>query len=459
MTSNSSQKPDLTHWNVIVCGGGMSGVCAATAAARNGAKTLLVERDASLGGTMTNNLVGPMMTFHSPSQQVVGGLAQEVVDRLIALGGSVGHIADTSDYCPTITPFDAEMLKIVSQRMVLEAGARVLYNTFISGVIQEDHAIKGIQVTNKGGVTNLFADVVIDCTGDADVAYLAGAPYEMGRSEDGLVQPLTMMFKLTHVNNEALRAYSAEHLPEVMLNERQIKNYLNQALNKNYGFAEKAKKYLDEGKAITERRDILFFNTINEDEVTVNSTRVSHVNPVDPWELSEAENTAREQVFGLYEFFRNEVPGFENCRLGAVGFRIGVRESRRIVGEYVLTAEDILNQRHFPDAIARSAYPIDIHAVNKDEDEFNSFGYHGEVYEIPYRCLVPLKIDQLLVAGRSISTSHEAQGSVRVSPTCMAFGQAAGTAAVLAMRQECTPRQVETGELRKLLVAQGALLF
>ncbi len=458
MTQNSPTNMDRTHWNVIVCGGGMSGVCAATAAARNGAKTLLVERDASLGGTMANNLVGPMMTFHSPTQQVVGGLAQEVVDRLMALGGSVGHILDTSDYCPTITPFEAETLKLVCQRMVLEAGARILYNTFISGVIKEGNAIKGIQVSNKGGVTNLYADVVIDCSGDADVAYMAGAPTEMGRAEDGLVQPLTLMFKLTHVNNAALRAYAAEHLPEVVLTEKQMTNYLNQALNKNYGFAEKLKKYLDAGKIITERRDILFFNTIYEDEVSVNSTRVSNVNPVDPWQLSEAENTAREQVFGLYEFFRKEVPGFENCRLGAVGFRIGVRESRRIVGEYVLTAEDILNQRSFPDAIARSAYPIDIHAIKKDEDEFNSFGYHGEVYEIPYRCLVPLKVDQLLVAGRSISTTHEAQGSVRVSPTVMAFGQAAGSAAVLSLRQEVSPREVDTDELRRLLTSQGAIL-
>lgn len=453
-----SPKTDLSHWNVIVCGGGLSGVCAATAAARNGAKTLLVERDASLGGTMTNGMVGPMMTFHSPSQQVVGGLAQEVVDRLMALGGSVGHIPDTSDYCPTITPFEAETLKVVAQRMVLESGARTLYNTFISGVIQEGSVVKGIEVTNKGGVSRLYADVVIDCTGDADVAYLSGAPCEMGRKEDGRVQPLTLMFKLTHVDNEALRAYSAAHLPEVMLDERQIKNYLNQALNKNYGFGEKLKKYLDEGKLITERRDILFFNTIYEDEFSINSTRVSNVNPVDPWEMSEAENMVREQVYGMYQFFKNEVPGFENCRLGAVGFRIGIRESRRIVGEYVLTAEDILSQRRFPDAIARSAYPIDIHAVKKDEDEFDSFGYHGETYDIPYRCLVPLKVDQLLVAGRSISTTHEAQGSVRVSPTCMAFGQAAGTAAALSLRQECPPREVETGALRKTLVEQGALL-
>ena len=458
MARIATHQPERMHWNVVVCGGGMSGVCAATAAARLGAKTLLVERDASLGGTMANNLVGPMMTFHSPTQQVVGGLAQEVVDRLIALGGAVGHILDTSDYCPTITPFEAEALKLVSQRMVREAGGRILYNTFISGVTKEGNTITGIQITNKGGVANLRADVVIDCTGDADVAALAGAPTVMGRAEDGLVQPLTLMFKLTNVDNAALRAYSAEHLPEVMLDDRQIKNYLNQALNKNYGFAEKLARYGDQGKAITERRDILFFNTIYEDEVTVNSTRVSQVNPLDPWALSEAEDAAREQVFGLYEFFRNEVPGFAQCRLGAVGFRIGVRESRRIVGEYVLTADDILNQRRFADAIARSAYPIDIHAVRAGEAEFDSFGYRGEVYEIPYRCLVPLEVEHLLVAWRSISTTHEAQASVRTSPTCMAFGQAAGSAAVLAMQQETPPRTIDTAALRTLLVSQGAIL-
>jgi len=458
MSYQSNLENDRYHWNVIVCGGGLSGVCAATAAARNGAKTLLVERDASLGGTMANNLVGPMMTFHSPTDQVIGGLAQEVVDRLMALGGSIGHILDTSDYCPTITPFDTETLKLVCQRMVLEAGARILFNTFISGVLKEGNAVQGIQVTNKGGVSNLYADVVIDCSGDADVAYLAGAPFEMGRAEDGLVQPLTLMFKLTHVDNETLRAYSAQHLSEVNLTEPQMANYLNQALNKNYGFAEKLAKYLDAGKKITERRDILFFNTHHEDEITVNTTRVSGVNPLDPWALSEAEAIAREQVFGLYEFFKKEVPGFENCRLGAVGFRIGVRESRRIIGEYVLTAEDILSQRRFPDAIARTAYPIDIHAVKMGEAEFNSFGYNGEVYEIPYRCLVPLDVDQLLVAGRSISTTHEAQASARTSPSCMTFGQAAGTAAVLSLRQEVTPRKVNTDELRKVLAKQGAIV-
>ena len=446
------------YWNVIVCGGGLSGVCAATAAARSGARTLLIERDGSLGGTMTNNLVGPMMTFHSPQRQVIGGMAQEVVDRLTELGASVGHIPDTSDYCATITPFDAEALKLVCQRMVLEAGGVILYNSLISGVIKIDGALHGVQITNKAGVSDLKADVVIDATGDADVASLAGVPCDFGRPSDGLVQPLTLMFKLTHVDNAALRAYSAQHLDEVMLDERQIASYLNQTLNKNCGFSEKLQSYLDRGKMITQRRDILFFNTIYEDEVIVNATRVGGVNPLDPWELSQAENTAREQVFGLYEFFKREIPGFAHSRIGAVGMRIGVRELRRIRGEYTLTAADILGQRRFADAIAQCAYPIDIHAVVPGEDEANTFAYQGEVFDLPYRCLVPLDVDQLLVAGRSVSASHDAQGAIRTSPTCMAMGQAAGVAAVQALREEVPPRQVNTALLRKTLAGQGVLL-
>lgn len=449
---------DRTHWNVIVCGGGLSGVCAATAAARNGAKTLLVERDGSLGGTMTNQLVGPMMTFHSPQQQVIGGLAQEIVERLMALGASPGHIADTSDYCPTITPFDAEALKLVAMRMVAHSGATILYNTWITGVVKDHNTLTGIEVINKGGAATLSADVIIDCTGDADVAWLAGAPVEVGRAADGLVQPVSLMFKLTNVDNQALRAYTTAHPAEAHLTPRQAEAYLNQPLNKNTGFTTKLRAYIEAGKIPLERDDILFFNTIYEDEVIVNTSRVAQVSPLDPWALSAAENLAREQVFALYDFFRKEIPGFANARLVAVGQRVGVRESRRIVGEYVLTAEDILAERRFPDAIARSAYPVDIHSLRPGEDENRAFPYRGQTYEIPYRCLIPQQVEQLLVAGRCISATHEAQGSIRVSPTCMAFGQAAGTAAVASLREECPPRLINTDSLRRLLLEQGAIL-
>ncbi len=446
------------HWNVIVCGGGLTGVCAATAAARNGAKTLLIERDGSLGGTMTTAGVGPMMCFHSPQRQVIGGLAQEVVDRLMAMHASPGHILDTSDYCYTITPFDTEAMKLVCQRMVSEAGAQVLYHALVTGITKRGSALTGIQITTKAGTETLSADVVIDCTGDADVAWLAGAPCEVGRASDGKVQPISLMFKVNNVDNAALQAYTAAHPAEARLTEKQAEAYMKQPLNKNCGFKDKLRAYIDAGRIPIDRNDILFFNTIYEDEMIINTSRVAGVNPLDPWELSEAENLGREQVFALFDFFKNEIPGFANARLVSVGQRIGIRETRRIRGEYVLTGEDILQQRRFPDVISQSSYPVDIHSIVPGEISDQDYPYHGETYQIPYRCLVPLKVEQLLVAGRTISTTHEAQGSVRTSPTCMTFGQAAGTAAVVSMRQECTPRQIETGELLKILTAQGAIL-
>ena len=453
MTSSNAQ----THWNVIVCGGGLSGVCAAAAAARNGAKTLLLERDGSLGGTMTNQLVGPMMTFHAADRQVIGGLAQELVDQLVALGASPGHILDTSDYCPTITPFDAETLKLVAMRMVSGAGAAILYNTWITGVIKDGPAVRGVEVVNKGGRAVLTADVIIDCTGDGDVAALSGAPFEVGRAGDELVQPVSLMFKLANVDNAALRAYTAAHPEEACLSPQQAEAYLRQPLNKNTGFREKLRAYIRAGKIPIEREDILFFNTAYEDEVIVNTSRVAQVSPLDPWAMSAAENLAREQVFALFDFFRKEIPGFAHARLVAVGSRLGVRESRRIVGDYTLTAEDIMSERRFADAIACSAYPVDIHSLRPGEDENAADPYHGQVYEVPYRCLLPRGVEQLLVAGRCISATHEAQGSIRVSPNCMAFGQAAGTAALLSLREECSPRQLDAGLLRRVLARQGVI--
>jgi hypothetical protein len=272
------------------------------------------------------------------------------------------------------------------------------------------------------------------------------------------VQPISLMFKLGNVDAAALRAYTAAHPQEAYLTEAQAQAYLAQPLNKNAGFNAKLKKYIDAGRIPIQREEILFFNTIYEDEVIVNTSRIAGVNPLDPWALSEAENLGREQVFALFDFFKNEIPGFAHARLVSVGQRMGVRESRRIRGEYVLTGQDILGQKRFPDAILQNAYPVDIHSLVPGEHSDADYPYHGETYEIPYRCLVPLEVDQLLVAGRSISTTREAQGSTRTSPACMALGQAAGTAAALSLRQESPPRQVEITSLRSTLVRQGAIL-
>jgi hypothetical protein len=447
------------QWDVIVVGGGVSGVTAATAAARNGAATLLVEKDACLGGTMTTCLVGPMMTFHSYREQVIGGLAQEIVDHLMAMHASPGHILDTSGYVATITPFDSEALKLVAQRLVLQAGAQVLYHSTVVGVVTSGALLQGVVVQHKGGRETLTARVVIDASGDADVAFRCGVPCEYGRSIDGLVQPVSLMFKLSGWDKAAFTAYVLQH-PEVLrLGSEGVAAYAREPLVAVCGFVDSLQSSIARGQLPLRREHVLFFNTQRPDEVIVNMSRVMQVDVLDPWALSSAETLAREQIFAILDFLRRDVPGFSGANLISSGARVGIRESRRIVGDYMLTARDVLSAARFPDAIARSAYPIDIHALAPDQaGDYDRGLPAGQAYDIPYRCLLPQKVDGLLVAGRCISTTVEAHASTRVSPTCMAFGQAAGTAAALAARKGLPPRQVDIDELRQVLVRQGALL-
>ena len=449
-------------WDVIVVGGGVSGVTAAAAAARNGAKTLLIEKDGCLGGTMTMCLVGPMMTFHSATEQVVRGLAQEVVDRLVAMRASPGHVLDTTGYVATVTPFHAEALRLVCQRMVLESGAEILFHgTVVDAVISGD-TLTGVVVQRRGDQVTLAAKVVVDATGDADVAFRAGAVCEVGRPEDGLVQPVSLMFRVGGWDKEAFTAYVVDH-PEVLRLSRQgVDAYEHEPLVAVAGFGEVLQKAIVAGElGNLQREHVLFFNTHRPDEVIVNMSRITGVNPVDSASLTRAELEGREQVALIMAFLRRSIAGFGGARIETVGARVGIRESRRVVGEVQVTAEDVTSGRTWPDVIARSAYPIDIHSPTgvadpDDQGLQDDFLSKALTYGIPYRALVPEKVDGLLAAGRCISTTAEAHGATRVSPTCMAFGQAAGVAAALAARAGVAPRAVDVASLQQLLVSQGA---
>lgn len=451
-------------WDVIVVGGGLSGVTAAVAAARNGARTLLVEKDGSLGGTMTMCLVGPMMTFHSATEQVVAGLAQEIVDRLVEMRASPGHILDTTGYVATVTPFHAEALRLLCQQLVTESGAALLFHATVVDVVMEGHRIKGVVLQHRGTQVALQAAVVVDATGDADVAFRAGVQCEVGRPEDGRVQPVTMMFKVGTWDRAAFTDYAVEHPEELRLSREGIEPYRREPLIAVCGFREKLQVAIEAGDlADLQREHVLFFNTHRPDEVIVNMSRVVGIDPLDPVSLTRAELAGRQQVALIMAFLRREIPGFSNAHIEAVGARVGVRESRRIVGAVQLTAQDVTSSRDWPDVIARSAYPIDIHSPTgvtdpNDEGLQDDFVSKGVTYGIPYRALLPGQIDGLLVAGRIISTTAEAHGATRVSPTCMACGQAAGTAAALAVGVGTAPRDVDIRALQRVMVTQGALL-
>jgi len=405
-----------------------------------------------------------MMTFHSATEQVIRGLPQELVDRLVAYGASPGHILDTSGYVATVTPFDAEGLRLMAQRMVLESGAGVLFHACVTGVEITDQRFTGVRVTSQGVERALTAHTVVDATGDATIAALAGAPTAYGRPEDGLVQPVSLMVKLSGWDRETFTDYVVAHPDVLRLSRHGVAPYRTEHLVAVCGFSDALQRAIAAGELGSLRREhVLFFNTHRPDEVIVNMSRVAGVNPLDPDSLSAAEIEAREQVHAIITFLRRHIPGFASARVAATGSRVGVRESRRIVGKVVLTASDVHEGRRWPDVIARSAYPIDIHAPTglsaaDDPGLHDDFVSQGVTYEIPYRALLPQSVDGLLVAGRCISTTSAAHGATRVSPSCMAFGQAAGTAAALAARSGSTPSEVNVSELQHLLAQQGASL-
>jgi glycine/D-amino acid oxidase-like deaminating enzyme len=440
-------------WDVLVIGGGNAGCAAALAAARHGARTLLIERYGFLGGTATAAMVGPWMTFHSGSDRIVGGIAQEIVERLVRLGGSPGHIHDASDYVATITPFDPEVHKALLFEMMAESGVELLlHGYFLDALLDERGRVRGARVATVGGLREYEATITIDASADAYVAASAGVTLQQG-DERGRVQPASLMFRLSHVDLAATAAYVRANAGEMRSSlppERRDAGSLT-AVAGLYALWNAAR---ERGDVTVPRELVSFFISPYPDEVSVNMTRVVDIDPLDPDDLTRAEVEARAQTMQLLAFFRRDVPGFENARIAATATQIGIRESRRIVGVYTLTRDDVLAGRAFEDAVARSAYPIDIH--NPSGSGTTTFRLPpGASYEIPYRCMVPAVVRGLLVAGRCISTTHEALASTRLTPTVMTLGQAAGTAAAMCVERGLEPRDVPFAALREALNADG----
>ncbi len=434
--------------DVLVVGGGPAGISAAIASARNGAKTTLVERYGFLGGMATAGLIGPFMTSYSLNgeTQIIRGIFDELVRKMEQKGGAINpsKVRAGTPYSSFlvyghdhVAPFESDVLKIVAFEMMEEAGVELMLHTYFVGSICGDNKINGAILTNKSGLQAVEAKAIVDCTGDADVASSAGVPIGKGRESDGLMQPASMFFRIRNVNLKKIEQYVREHPGEKL-------------------FAHVVKEAKKRGKFPVKRNHILLFETPKGDFL-VNVSRLHNVDGTNWDSLSKAEIIGRKQVMALLDFFRENVPGLENIELVEVAPQIGIRETRHIVGEYVLTAEDILGSREFEDVIALNSFPIDIHDPDGSGGRFEG-PRNGKYYEIPYRCLVPLKVDWLLVAGRSISATHEAAGSIRVMPPCVATGQAAGTAAALSIRNGLPPRKLDVKHLQETLMSQNVYL-
>lgn len=439
--------------DVVVIGGGPAGVCAAIEAGRSGADTILVERYGFIGGMSTAALVYPWMTFHTTDgKQVIRGLGQEIIDRLMKQNASPGHVRDTVGFVHTITPYHPEVYKILAVDMLKEAGVRLLLHSFVDYVETQDHRILSVQLTSKSGRINIRGKVFIDTTGDADVAYLSGAPVLQGRSEDGRTQPMTMKFRMRGVDLGKVKQYMLEH-PEEFYHKTPFDELPELPLSGVLGFY----KHWKEASLPINRDQVLFFTGPNEDEVLVNTTRVQGLDGTNVEDLTTAEELGRKQVMQVAEFMNRHLPGFERASISQVGAQIGVRETRRIDGLYTLEASDVVEGRRFEDVIARSGYPIDIH--DPSGKGVTAAWVKGDgAYDIPYRSLLPRGITNMLAGGRCISTSHEALATTRLTPSCMATGQAAGAAAGLALKKNVNVAEISVTELQVILRNNNVLL-
>ncbi|WP_172251766.1 FAD-dependent oxidoreductase [Saccharibacillus deserti] len=447
----------MKSYDVIVMGGGVSGAMAACAAARSGASTLIIESQGYLGGTLTANGVGPMMTFHAGDKQAVQGVTDELIERLKAVGKSPGHIFDTVGYTYSVTPFDAEAMKVELESMVLESGGEILYHAMLAEPRTESGRITEISVCSKSGIEVLGAKVFIDATGDGDLSVRSGAAFTKGRESDGAAQPMTLNMKMSGVDIAKVKAYIHAHPEDFPIYKGDTSIIEKAPRLSTAGFVGPFKAAKARGEIHIPREDVLFFETNTPGEVIFNTTRILGHDGTDVWSLSRAETEGRRQCRELERFVKTYIPGFEKAVVVSTGPSIGVRGSRQIKGLYTLNADDILNQTKFGDAIAHSGYPIDIHSPDGEGTNSRKLEWGG-MYSIPYRSLVTDSLSNLIVIGRCLSATFEAQAAVRTTPTTGAIGHAGGVAAALAAAGDGDVRNVDIARVQTLLKEQGAYL-
>lgn len=425
-----------TQFDVIVCGGGPAGIGAAVAAACGGARTLLVERYAHLGGMATG--AGLQMFGDSPG----GPVFNEMVRNLQAVGAAEYVQLPGKYHAPGRLRFHGETAKVVLAKMLRDVGVEVLFDTMVESACKENHLVRGIHIANKSGRNRLEARVVIDATADGDVAASAGAEFQQGDPEDGRIQHVNFRWALGKVDDEKWK--SQKPSPEKLLSlacQARAKGRLHPPAN-----------------IFSPTFEMFPFETRTGDPVVSSYWEIEKINPVDPEASSRTLLECQAATLEVTAFCRENLPGYENCRIERLPTVLGTRESRRITGKYVLTGEEVIAGRKFADGVARACFWMDFHDSPPghtlpcpDDYVRGTRPAEGDWYEIPYRCLVPKEVRGLLVAGRCISSDRQAHASLRIMPTCMFLGAAAGTAAALAVTSGVHPHELDGGQVRQLL--------
>ena len=415
------------EYDVVVLGGGPSGVCAAVCAARQGMKVLLAESTANLGGMATNGKVGPFMTNYDRDGniKIVGGIFDEIIERLKKYSAVIDptevesptvYISFIEKYHRHVTPFDSFYLEIVLDEMVREAGVELLCYTQFADCVTKDGEITHAVLAAPEGLICVAAKVFIDCTGIAAVAAKAGVPTYKGEEKSGIPQPGTLMFEVGGVDSQAFAQFGARP-------ERPVKAYL----------------------------------TPVEGRYKVNHYHVYNVDAANAKSLTDAHSMARHQVLDAYSVLHDKTPGFENAEILSVAPVLGIRESRHIEGDYKITVKDVSEGTKFDDRIAAYGFGMDVH--NRSDKEFGNFKIEiADRYYIPYRSLIPKNCRNLLVAGKTLSCESQAVGGMRCMPAAMSMGQAAGVASALAIRNQTDIRSIDVSELQRILTSLGVLL-
>ncbi|WP_066500967.1 FAD-dependent oxidoreductase [Abyssisolibacter fermentans] len=444
---------DIIKTDIAVIGGGPSGIMAAKAAAAEGKRVILFERNGFLGGCATNSLALPLMTFHAGDKQIIKGYAQELMDKIREYNGTLGHIIDPLGVGGTITPIDTEVYKFVTQEYLLEAGVDLKFYSEVIDVEVENDKIFSMLIKVRSGIYQVEAKRYIDASGNGDIAFLSGNPMKVGREKDGKCQPMSMMFKVGNVDIDKVIEYADKNPNEFVIHP-QVDSLSKVKRIAVSGFFSIVNNACENGNLKVNRDRVLFFESIKRGEIIVNMSRVIDKIATREFDISEATIEGRRQVFNIMNFFKKYLPGFENAVLLETGCQIGVRETRRIVGDYTLTEFDVVEGRNFDDAVAQGSWPIDIHDPEGKSLDIKGMKW-GDYYEIPYRCLLPQNTTNLIVTGRAISATHEAFASVRVSPICMALGQAAGTAAAISLDKNTDFRNVPYNLIYNTLIANN----
>lgn len=451
---------EVIKTDVVVLGAGPGGVAAAMAAARHGAKVLLIERMGFVGGNLASGL--PLLAFlDSQGRTVTGGFAQELVNRLSDMKGTYGHRV-----CPfhnSTTVINPMYTRICLFEMLKENNVDLLLHCEITDAKVVNGEIRSVTAVGKGTEIEVEANVFIDATGDGDVAYMAGATYELGQKDTGVLQPPTLMFDLGGIDFNTFFDYLEEHPEELPYGSNldhirpgyDAKFFRESPNHVFFGLKAMIAKLRQEGKCPIDRDTVIYIRQPIADHVTINTVRILNFNGTDVHELSRGEQEGHLQILPIIKMLQEHVPGFENCYLSSINPFIGIRETRRIVGEKMLNKDDVIAGSIPEDTIALGSYIIDIHSGDGNKTYIKNL---DGPYGISYGCTISKDIDGLMMSGRCISVDAVSFGSTRVMPTCMAVGDGVGIAAALAVKHGISPRDVDVKELREKLIHYGAIL-